>query len=86
MDKYMNLVPAYGRDYKNVDQLLKDWDDNKDFVLTLSNGQEATYINKSDFVNLRDRHPIKTVEYIKFRYDNLQKVKVIKVTEETLTV
>lgn len=86
MDKYLTLTPAYGRDYKNVNQLLNDWDNNKDFIITLKNGQGATYINKSDFISLRDRHPIKTVEYIKFRYDNLQKVKVIKVVEETLTI
>jgi len=31
---YIELLPAYGRDYKSGKDALKDWDELKDFVIT----------------------------------------------------
>jgi hypothetical protein len=40
---WIEVVPAYGRDYKNQKQVMEDWNADKDFRDTAS-GQ---YINKS---------------------------------------
>lgn len=40
----MTITPAYGRDYKNKADLLKDWLDGKDF--TLQHMASSTYINR----------------------------------------
>lgn len=89
MDNNMNtltLIPAYNRDYTNQDDLLADWDNNLDFILYTDKGSKV-YFNKIDFVNLYHDHDLlKAARYIEFRYDKLRKVKVIKVTEETLTL
>lgn len=43
MGEWIEVVPAYGRDYKNQKQVKEDWNADKDFRET-SSGQ---YINKS---------------------------------------
>ena len=78
------LTPAYGRDYTTPSEVIKDWDNDKDFIIHSEDGK-STYINKSDFIRLRGTNPIQNVEYIHFRYRKLTKRKVIKVTKETLT-
>lgn len=30
---FVTLTPAYGRDYKNKKEVLKDWNGNKDFII-----------------------------------------------------
>lgn len=43
----MTLVPAYGRDYKSKKEVLKDWDDNKDFMIScMFHHDDGRYINK----------------------------------------
>lgn len=43
----MTLVPAYGRDYKSKKEVLKDWDDNKDFIIScMFHPDDGRYINK----------------------------------------
>lgn len=44
----MHLVPAYGRDYKTRAEVLKDWNENKDFTISdVSQGRwNGSYINK----------------------------------------
>lgn len=82
----LTLIPAYNRDYTNQDDLLADWDNNLDFILYTHKGNKV-YFNKIDFVNLYQEHDVlKAAKYIEFRYDKLRKVKVIKITEETLTL
>lgn len=44
MSHYIEVVPAYGRDYKNQKAVREDWEANKDFRDTLS----GSYINKAD--------------------------------------
>jgi len=39
---YLEVVPAYGRDYKNQKDARTDWNSNKDFRET----QSGSYINK----------------------------------------
>lgn len=41
---YVEVLPAYGRDYKNQSEVKADWKDNKDFQDTFS----GSYLNKSD--------------------------------------
>lgn len=42
------LTPAYGRDYQSEEEVLQDWNDNKDFK-TVARG----YCSKSDFAGQR---------------------------------
>ena len=39
MNNMLTLIPAYGRDYDNEDQVRKDFQDNKDFqICDISDG------------------------------------------------
>lgn len=44
------IKPAYGRDYKNKQEVEEAWNSNKDFIIT-SPGIKGKYINKSDAEN-----------------------------------
>jgi hypothetical protein len=66
----MTLTPAYGRDYKSKKGVLKDWDENKDFVIN-DVYESATYINKRDAVKAGIRE-------VNFRYKKLTMVFVHK--------
>ena len=47
----INLVPAYGRDYKSQAEVQKDWDADKDFIVQgLAGHGQAT--NKSESIAL----------------------------------
>lgn len=47
----INLVPAYGRDYKSQAEVQKDWDADKDFIVQgLAGHGQAT--NKSESIEL----------------------------------
>jgi hypothetical protein len=41
---YLEVVPAYGRDYKNQSEIKADWSANKDF----QDPFRGSYLNKSD--------------------------------------
>ena len=65
----MTLTPAYGRDYKSKTEVLKDFNDNKDF---LAHTLDSTgYTNKEDLIKLK----YKTVT---IRYAKLRKIMVVK--------
>lgn len=64
----ITLTPAYGRDYRSQDAVLKDWDKGKDFIM-------------NDAVNRWDGKPINKydaeeagIHEVKFRYNNLKMV------------
>ena len=63
---YSTLIPAYGRDYKSRDAIIKDFDSNKDFMLL----PEKVYINKDQI------EPGTTVE---LRYKQHTQVTVVTV-------
>lgn len=65
---YAVLVPAYGRDYKNKAEVLKDFDAQKDFILQNFNG--STFINKQQ---------IKEGTKVQIRYKKLQSVMIVEV-------
>lgn len=49
MASYLNVVPAYGRDYKSKAAVLKDWNEEKDFLICdMSSKYDGSYINKAD--------------------------------------
>lgn len=58
----ITLTPAYGRIYKNKDQVLKDWNDGKDFI-----GHHpilgSAYTSKNDLP--------KEIEVVEFRYGKM---------------
>jgi hypothetical protein len=66
-NSYASLVPAYGRDYKNKKEILKDFNGHKDFILM----PESRYINKPQ---------IKKGITVHIRYKKLTSVCAIKVT------
>ena len=67
----MNLVPAYGRDYKSAKAVKADWDANKDFTIAdISSPHDGRYINKQDAPN----------GTYNIRYKQLTQVCVIKHT------
>jgi hypothetical protein len=59
---YIEVVPAYGRDYKNQKDARADWDADKDFRDT----QSGSYINKSG----AEEEGVKVI----IRYANQRKV------------
>lgn len=67
----MTLTPAYGRDYESKAEVLKDFDDNKDFLA--HEPGSSGYTSKTDLIKLG----YKTVN---IRYAKLRKVIVVKVT------
>jgi hypothetical protein len=60
----MIVKPAYSRDYKSKEAVMKDWDDNKDFIIDDINSEwNGKYVNKEQ---VKD-------ETVTFRYNNLRK-------------
>lgn len=69
------VIPAYGRDYKSVQALIKDLNDGKDFKATAF-GNEV-YCSIRDFDNF---------ESVIARYDGLKQVVVLKITNGKASV
>lgn len=66
----MTLSPAYGRDYKNLKDLKKDFEDNKDFILNTPFG--STYINREGLKEMKKTS-------VQVRYSKLTKTNILKV-------
>lgn len=66
----MTITPAYGRDYKNLKDLKKDFEENKDFILNTPFG--STYINREGLIDLGKKE-------VQARYSKLTKVTILKV-------
>ena len=60
----VHAVPAYGRDYKSKDAVLKDWNDGKDFRDSMS----GRYLSSRDDVQAQ----------VWVRYDKLRKIIRVK--------
>lgn len=65
MTVYVEVVPAYGRDYANQAQIKKDWNADKDF----QDPSTGRYLNRSDATNAG----LKVI----IRYAKLRKVMAI---------
>ena len=48
LDKTLRVFPSYGREYKNKKEMLKDWNDKKDFQT--ERGQYFSRIDINDIV------------------------------------
>lgn len=71
----LTLTPAYGRDYKSKKALLKDWNDNLDFVINDSNPRLSnTYVNKQQQQALVDAG----YTHLHFRYSRTTQVHVVR--------
>ena len=64
--KTIIVTPAYGRDYKSRKDVLKDWNDNKDFIIQ----PHRRYVNKQQTGELIEDN----YTHISFRYNKLLKV------------
>lgn len=71
--QFASCSPAYGRDYKSKKDLMKDWNDNKDFVFNAT-GQ---YFNKDQILELKKSGVIS----LNIRYKNMTQVCVIKISK-----
>ena len=71
----INVLPAYGRDYKNKKEILKDYLENKDFeVSDISNKGK---INKSDCLKMG-------IACLIVRYKNNQRLASINVIKNRM--
>jgi hypothetical protein len=69
----MNLVPAYGRDYKSKASVQADLDADLDFTIAdISSPWNGRYVNKSQLVDAGYKQ-------ITVRYSRLRKVAVIDI-------
>jgi hypothetical protein len=59
----MDLIPAYGRDYKTVKALKEDFESGKDFLESVT----RRYINREDIISLG-------ISKVFVRYGNLRKI------------
>lgn len=48
MSQFIEVVPAYGRDYKSAKDLKSDWNAGKDFKIVTFGPDDGRYINKAD--------------------------------------
>ena len=71
----INVLPAYGRDYKNKKEILKDYLENKDFQV--SDITNHPYLNKSDCLKMG-------IACLIVRYGNLRKVTSINVIKNKM--
>lgn len=83
-DVWMTLVPAYGRDYKSREDVLKAWTDGKDFTIRdISWPDNGRYVNVGDAENpeLADRNGnclAKLRMTFKIRYARLSRFCLVK--------
>ena len=67
----MTLTPAYNRDYKNKNDVINDFNNDKDFIINdMFSPYNGKYCNKSDIKN--------TYKSVKIRYNKLQKVIIVR--------
>jgi hypothetical protein len=65
------LTPAYGRDYKFANDVLTDFNNNKDFILNdMFSPYNGKYCNKSDIKN--------TYKQVKIRFNKLQNIILVR--------
>tara|TARA_Y100000310_G_C20296865_1_gene629841 strand:- start:22 stop:234 length:213 start_codon:yes stop_codon:yes gene_type:complete len=68
---YITIVPTYGRDYKNKSDLMKDFNNNRDFkVCDMFSQWNNKSVNKND---LKGHY-----KSVKIRYNKLQKIIIVK--------
>jgi len=69
------LIPAYGRDYKNIAQVINDWKDGKDFVISnITDRYDGWFCSIGDTKFLKDDGYI----YAQIRYACLTKLIIVK--------
>ena len=68
----ITLVPAYGRDYKSKKEVMKDFNENKDFIINdISSRWDGKPANKNDLIKDHDE--------VKIRYKKHQEIAIVKV-------
>ena len=69
----MNLVPAYGRDYKSSKAVEEDFNSDKDFrIQDISSKWDGAYVNKPQLIEAG-------IKQVTIRYKKLASVTVVKV-------
>jgi len=73
--KALTLTPAYGRDYKNAADVKKDFNDDKDFIVSnFFSPYDGKSANKSDLKS----ETVSAYSHVNIRYNKLMKIVVIK--------
>lgn len=67
----ITVEPAYGRDYRSKEAVLKDWEQNKDFKIS-SPGIPGKYLNKEDAKT-------QNIKEVWIRYDRKKSVILVRV-------
>ena len=71
---YLNLSPAYGRDYKNQKSIKADWQADKDFIIeTFNHPYCGKPVNRSQLIDSGFRGSVE------IRYRQMRKLVVIPV-------
>jgi hypothetical protein len=68
----VELVPAYGRDYKSKAAVMTDWNADKDF--RIEDMRHSGYVNKQQVSSLKAAG----ITHLHFRYNRLTMVAVVK--------
>lgn len=73
----LTLVPAYGRDYKNKQALLADWEQGKDFLAV---GYAYERQRGSGYTSSRDVQSFKEdgITHLHFRYNKQAFLHIVK--------
>ena len=79
----MTLTPAYNRDYKNKNDVLTDFNNDKDFIINdMFSPYNGKYCNKSDIKNgiTKMNNFVMDINNnsVKIRYNKLQKICIVK--------
>jgi len=79
-DLELTLIPAYGRDYKTSAEVIKAWNNGRDFqIATVSSAWHGSYANKEDAEGFTGTH-------CKIRFNRLRDTILINVkTGEIVT-
>lgn len=64
----LTLSPAYGREYRSIKELKKNWDANKDFIVeTIFSPFAGKLINKNNLYKVEGETTVKKIRYNKLR-------------------
>ena len=79
----MTLTPAYNRDYKNKNDVINDFNNDKDFIINdMFSPYNGKYCNKSDIKNgiTKMNNFVMDINNnsVKIRYNRLQKIIIVR--------
>lgn len=74
----LTLVPAYGRDYKTSQDLIKDWEGGKDFRIATALYKGGSYTSIRDLQDFPGEH-------VKIRFNKLADFILVRISDGHIT-